>query len=111
TYAELMQATDESGTNHSYIANEEQYQTLRDLERRNLIIPVVGDFGGPRAIRAVGGYLRSHGATVTYFCTSHVWQYLFQSDAWRRFFASVSTLPLDEHSTFIRAFFNMGFRY
>lgn len=111
TYAELMQATDEAGTNHSYLASEEQYQVLRDLERRNLIVPVVGDFGGPRALRAVGAYLRRHGATVTYFYTSNVEQYLFQSDAWRRFFATVSTLPVDEHSTFIRAFFNMGFRY
>ena len=51
--------TDGSGTNHSYIANEEQLPDLRDLERSNLIVPVVGDFGGPKAIRAVGGYLRS----------------------------------------------------
>jgi hypothetical protein len=111
TYAELMQATDEEGTNHSYLANEDHYQALRDLERRNLVVPIVGDFGGPRALRAVGAYLKRHGATVTYFYTSNVEQYLFQSDAWRRFFATVSTLPIDEHSTFIRAFFNMGFRY
>ncbi|HTK29956.1 MAG TPA: hypothetical protein VL309_10410 [Vicinamibacterales bacterium] len=111
TYAELMQATDESGTNHGYLASEDHYQALRDLERRNMVVPVVGDFGGPRALRSIGAYLRSHGATVTFFYTSNVEQYLFQTDAWRRFFNTVSTLPVDEHSTFIRAFFNMGFRY
>jgi len=111
SYAELMLQTDESGANHSYMANDESYQTLRDLERRNLIVPVVGDFGGPKAIRLVGAYLRDHNSTVTFFYTSNVEQYLFQNDAWRRFFASVATLPVDPSSTFIRAFFNMGFRY
>ena len=27
---------------------------VRDLQRRNLIVPVVGNFGGPKALRAVG---------------------------------------------------------
>jgi hypothetical protein len=111
SYAELMLQTDEAGTNHSYLSSDESYQALRDIERRNLLVPIVGDFGGPKAIRLVGAYLRDHNATVTYFYTSNVEQYLFQSDAWRRFFASVGTLPVEPNSTFIRAFFNMGFRY
>ncbi len=48
---------------------------------------------------------------MSWFYTSNVEQYLFQSDAWKRFFGNVATLPLDEHGTFIRAFFNMGARY
>ena len=31
-------------------------------ESRNLIVPIVGDFAGPKALRAVGAYLREHGA-------------------------------------------------
>src|SRR5581483_7729505 len=111
TYAELMLQTDDAGVNHSYMATEESYRTLRDMERRNLIVPLVGDFGGPKTLRAIGAYLRDHNATVTFFYTSNVEQYLFQTDAWRRFFASVATLPVENSSTFIRAFFNMGFRY
>jgi hypothetical protein len=111
TYAELMLQTDEAGVNHSYMSSDEEYQALRELEKRNMVVPVVGDFAGPKAIRAVGKYLRDHNGTVTYFYTSNVEQYLFQNDGWRQFFASVATLPLDETSTFIRAFFNMGFRY
>jgi hypothetical protein len=111
SYAELMLQTDVAGLNHSYMSTDESYQALRDLERRNLVVPVVADFGGPKAIRLIGAYLRDHNATVTYFYTSNVEQYLFQSDAWRRFFASVATLPVEPTSTFIRAFFNMGFRY
>jgi len=110
-YAELMTQTDLSGLNHSYVSSEDSFRTLRDFQRNNLLVPVVGDFGGEKAIRAVGSYLREHGATVNYFYTSNVEQYLFQSDAWEKYYTNVSTLPLNEHSTFIRAYFNMGFRY
>jgi hypothetical protein len=111
TYAELMVQTDLHGVNHSYVASEENFRTLRDYEKNNLIVPLVGDFGGDKALRAVGRYLREHDATVTAFYTSNVEQYLFQGDFWRKFFLNVGTLPVDEHSLFIRAYFNrVGFR-
>jgi hypothetical protein len=110
-YAELMAATDLSGLNHSYISSEENFRTLREFQRNNLLVPIVGDFGGEKAIQAVGRYLREHGATANYFYTSNVEQYLFQTDAWQRYYNNVGTLPIDGNSTFIRAYFNMGFRF
>jgi hypothetical protein len=107
-----MMETDGQGQNHSYLANEENFQTLRALETRNLIVPLVGNFAGGRALRAVGDYLRDHSATVTAFYTSNVEQYLFQSNDWRRFFSNVASLPVDGTSTFIRAYFNnAGYRF
>jgi hypothetical protein len=111
TYGELMVATDLDGRNHSYVANEENFRVLRDFQRNNLLVPIVGDFGGDKAIRAVGRYLREQDATANYFYTSNVEQYLFQNDAWSRYYTNVATLPIDKNSTFIRAFFNMGFRF
>jgi hypothetical protein len=112
TYAELMVQTDLHGENHSYIASPKNFAVLQEYERNNLIVPLVGDFGGEHAIRAVGDYLKEHDATVTAFYTSNVEQYLFQGDPWKKFFANVATLPLDEHSTFIRAYFSrMGYRF
>ena len=112
SYGELMAESDALGTHRSYLASEENYRTLRDLELNNLLVPIVGDFAGDKALRAVGTYLKQHNATVTAFYTSNVEQYLFQqADDWRKFFANVATLPLDSRSTFIRAVFNyMGFR-
>jgi hypothetical protein len=111
TYAELMTTTDQHGQNHSYMANEDNFRALREFQRNNLIVPLVGDFGGEKAIRAVGNYIREHGATVSVFYTSNVEQYLFQSDAWHQFFSNVATLPLHANSTFVRSYFNIGFRY
>ncbi len=115
SYRELMMESDAEGQHHSYLASDENYQALRDLELRNLVVPLVGDFAGPKALRAVGAYLRGQGATVTAFYTSNVEQYLFRGDEWQRFYANVGMLPIDEHSTFIRSFFNnvafRGYQY
>ena len=104
TYTTLQTATDTVGKNWAYLATEGNFRWLKDFESKNLLVPVVGDFGGPKAIRAVGQYLADHHAVVSAFYTSNVEQYLFQSDsAWVRYYRSVATLPLDSTSTFIRS--------
>jgi hypothetical protein len=102
-YADLMTAADRSGVEHSYLATEDNFQFMKDLEARNMIVPVVGNFGGPKAIRAVGRYLKDQNAIVSAFYLSNVEQYLRQDLIWENFCANVATLPLDETSTFIRS--------
>ncbi len=103
SYAELMTATDAAGVSRSYLATEEGFQFLRDLESRNLVVPVVGDFGGPKAIRSIATYLKARSATVGAFYLSNVEQYLYQDGKWDSFCRSVAALPLDNASTFIRS--------
>jgi hypothetical protein len=106
TYRDLMVEHDTEGAERSYVASEELYDGLRDLEERNLIVPLVGDFGGPKALRSVARFLDMHHATVSVFYTSNVEQYLFHSDAWQHFYENVAAMPIDSRSTFIRAYFN-----
>lgn len=109
TYGALMMETDGQGEHRSYLASEANFRILKDLEAANLIVPLVGDFAGDKAIVAVGRYLKEHRAAVTAFYTSNVEQYLFrQGDDWRKFFTNVAALPVDANSTFIRAVFNTG---
>ena len=103
TYADLMVQNDGRGTQRSFLATEANFRFLKDMQMKNLIVPVVGDFGGPSAIRAVAQYLKDRNATVTAIYTSNVEQYLFQSDAWRRYYENVATLPTDSTTTFIRS--------
>ena len=103
SYADLMTATDAAGVSRSYLATEDGFVFLKDLESRNLVVPVVGDFGGPKAIRAIATYLKARGATVGAFYLSNVEQYLYQDGKWDAFCRSVATLPLDGSSTFIRS--------
>jgi hypothetical protein len=103
TYAALMMQNDNAGVHRSYLATEASYRRLRDIETRNLVVPLTGDFGGSKAIVTAGAYVRAHGGVVTVFYTSNVEQYLFQDGKWFAFAKNVATLPLDSTSTFIRS--------
>ncbi len=103
TYADLVAATDGDGEARGFLATEENFAWIKELESKNLLVPVVGNFAGVRAIREVGRYLKEHGATVSAFYLSNVEQYLNRDGVWRTFCANVAMLPLDESSTFIRA--------
>ena len=104
TYAYLQLESDEEGTRHGYLASEANYRTLKDLQSRNLIVPLVGNFAGEKTLRTVGRYLSEHGQTVKILYTSNVEQYLFrQGSDWSRFYSNVATLPISSASTFIRS--------
>jgi hypothetical protein len=103
TYASLMTSDDGNGQYRSYLATEENFAFIKGLEARNLVLPVVGDFSGDKAIRAVADYLKSVGAKVSAFYLSNVEQFLFQDAKWSRFCSSVATLPIDDTSMFIRS--------
>ena len=117
TYQRLMTDMDDAGREWSYLASEEGYGTVRDLELRNLIVPLTGDFGGPKAIRSVGQYLKDHGGVVSAFYVSNVEGYLFRggdrlgnsNGGAERFYANAATLPLDTESTFVRWLPRRGF--
>lgn len=103
TYADLMESVDaRSGEERGFLATEENFRLVKTMESRNLIVPVVGDFAGPKALRAIGAWLKARGATVTAFYVSNVEQYLEQKGVWRAFCANVAALPLDGSSIFVR---------
>ena len=103
TYADLMLATDAQGVSRSYLANEENFNVLKSLHMKNLIVPVVGNFAGSKAIRSVGTYVRERDGMVAAFYLSNVEQYLRQDGIWDDFCRNVASLPLDASSTFIRS--------
>src|ERR1051326_1100613 len=89
SYEDLMLQTDLTGENRSYLSSEESFRFLKDFEERNLLVPVVGNFAGPKALRLVGNYIREHGATVTAFYVSNVEQYLFMDGLFDAFARNV----------------------
>jgi hypothetical protein len=104
TYGDLMTATDASGTLRSYLASEENWHVLKALETKNLLVPVVGNFAGPKAIKSVGAWLKRHNAIVSAFYLSNVEQYLNMDGIWMDFCRNSLELPIDENSQFIRSF-------
>jgi hypothetical protein len=101
SYRELMTAPDVSGRSRSYLASDEAFRFVKALHERNLIVPVVGDFGTSNgAIARVGEYVRGHGSRVSAFYGSNVQTYL-NNEKLIAFCRSLAELPRDE----VRSFF------
>ena len=99
-YAGLMTMTDLNGKNWSFLSTKGNYDRVRAMHQKNLIVPVVGDFAGPKALRAVGQYLKDHSAIVSVFYISNVEDYI--QSVWASYSGNISSLPVDDSSTFIR---------
>lgn len=95
---------DTTGEARSFLSTEDNFRVVKSLHERNLIVPVSGDFAGPRALRAIGDYLRERNAVVRAFYVSNVEQYLFGDGKDSAFYANVAALPLDSGSVFIRPY-------
>ena len=102
SYASLMMLTDWNRQNWSYLASEDTFRFIKEMQRKNLIVPLVGDFAGVKAIRSVGRYLKDHNATVSAFYLSNVEMYILPSAQWKSFCRNIADLPIDSSSTFIR---------
>jgi hypothetical protein len=100
SYRSLMTATDLSGRTSSYLATEDSFTFLKDLHARNMIVPVVGDFAGPHAIRRAADHIRLHGGRVSAFYASNVEVYLNRQQT-AAFCGNLATLPYDARTWFI----------
>lgn len=103
TLKDLFLATDANGEKGNFMASEADFDFIRDLQRSNRIIPVVGDFAGKKALAVVADYLKENGYTVSAFYTSNVEQYLFGDQVFDGFAANILKLPINDKSVFIRA--------
>lgn len=92
----------------SFTESDEAYARVRRLVVENRVIPVVGDFAGRHALRAVGDDMRARGLLLGVFYASNVEQYLFDQRKHGTFVASIEAMPRDEESRMVRVWFDQG---
>jgi hypothetical protein len=102
SYRQLMTARDVTGRSRSFLATEEGFRFVKELQSRNLIVPVVGDFAGPSAIRRVGDYVRTRSDRVSAVYASNVSVYLTNQQT-RVFCANLAVLPAAPGAWFIES--------
>jgi hypothetical protein len=105
----LLAMRDLKGKQESFLASTKDYDFVRSMQRRNLIIPVVGDFSGKKALAAVGDYLREHKLTVSVFYVSNVEIVLLDWGSFEQFsdfVKNVKKLPTNERSLLLRSTFS-----
>jgi len=106
---ELLAQRDLNGKQGNFLATVDDYNFVRGMHQRNLIIPVVGDFSGKKALAAVGAYLHKRKIPVSVFYLSNVeivlldWGSLEQ---YSDFVSNVKKLPSNDRSLLIRTTFS-----
>jgi hypothetical protein len=102
SYRWLMTAPDLTGQSRSFLATEEDFRFVKELQEKNLVVPVVGDFSGSSAIRRVGDYVRQHADVVHAFYGSNVGVYL-NTQQTRAFCGNLAALPVARDAWFIES--------
>jgi hypothetical protein len=100
----LLLETNGDGERANYLANEVDFQYVKDMHRRNRIIPVVGDLAGTHALAGIGRAVAERGLRVRVFYTSNVEQYLIDGPGFTRYAETVAALPHDEKSVITRSY-------
>jgi len=108
TLRTLLCENDRAGHQLNFLASEPAFQFVRALQARNLIVPVVGDVSGARAMRAIAADMSARSLRLSAFYISNVEYYLFQNKTFARYADNVKALPHDERSVVIRSVFPSG---
>ncbi len=106
TLGRLLLETDLDGRRHNYLSSRQLYDAVRAMQLDNRIIPVVGDLGGEKTLRAIADYLRRQNCPVAAFYTSNVEFYLFSDGTFGRYASNVGRFPLLPGAVIVRSYFN-----
>ncbi len=108
TYRSFLLGRDLEGDLGNFLNSDEDYLFIRNMQARNAIIPVTGDFAGSHALQAIGRYVRERGDRVSVFYLSNVEYYLYPDGFLDEFAENIRYLPTDSRSVIIRAFVNLS---
>jgi hypothetical protein len=106
---ELLAKRDLNGKQGNFLVSTDDYDFVRSMQRKNLVIPVVGDFAGKKALAAVGDYLRKSKLTVSVFYVSNVEMVLLDWGSYEQFadfVNNVKKLPSNDRTLLIRSAFS-----
>ena len=106
TYRELLLETDREKRRGNFLISEDDYQFVRGLQQRDLIVPVVGDLAGPAALAGIGRTIKQRREELSAFYVSNVELYLFQNGVFPRYVENLGTIPRNPRSVIIRSVFN-----
>jgi hypothetical protein len=105
----LLRETDGTSRKRSFLASDTDFQFVRALEGKDLVVPVVGDVSGAHAMAAIAAEMRTRGLSLSAFYISNVEYYLFNDGRFGSYVENLKRLPRAATSTVIRSVFPSGF--
>jgi len=105
TLGQLMTERDLTGRQASYLARDRDFQVVKSLERRNLVVPVVGDLAGAGTLPRIGTVLRERQESLSVLYASNVEDYLIRDGRFAAYARYVGHLPRRSASVIVRSWF------
>jgi hypothetical protein len=102
TFGKLVKTRDRQGTPAHLLASEARYQRVRDLQRGDLVIPLVGDFGGPLSLPKLGDWLRARSLRLSLLYVSDVEFFLIRAGRFAAYAENLALLPWAEGAQIAR---------
>lgn len=94
-----------------FLASEASFRFVQAMQRDDRVVPVVGDFVGPKALAGVAERTRALGLEVRTFYVSNVEQYLLEGGTWARWVRAIEALPRASDAVFVRGYLDQGKRH
>ncbi len=110
TYRDLLLERDRRGRERSFMASEPAFAFVKSLQARDLVIPIVGDLAGRKAVAATGAFLSRRGLRLTALYASNVEFYLFGDGRFGGFVANLGRVPTADSAVIVRSAFRGGTR-
>ena len=102
TAGRLLRSRNRLGQPAHFLARENWYQSVRDAQIGDRVIPLVGDFAGPTALSRLSDWLRHRSLTVSAFYASDVEFFLLRSGRFAAYVDNLAKLPWSEDAVLIR---------
>jgi hypothetical protein len=112
TFAEVLTARDLEGNMSCVFNSDEDYAFIRDLQMKNLIIPVTGDVSERHALRSIGDFMKQYRLKLSAYYVSNFEEYVIKSyRTWEGWISNVKNLPINDKSVIIRWTHELGLYY
>jgi len=108
TLRQLIESKSPDGGSGSFLASDESFRVVQNMQKAGRIVPLVGNFAGDKALLQLASYLKSEGRSVSTFYVSNVEQYLLDPKDWKNWVRNVKALPKTKDAVFVRAYLDQG---
>jgi hypothetical protein len=104
SFQTLLAACCPDGRQLGFLASEQAFRKVQQMQLESRVLPLVGDLGGEYAVRDAGDELRRRGLQLGALYVSNVEQYLFEDGIFDRWMDNLRSLPLHPEAVVIRAY-------
>lgn len=103
TLRDLVYEKNALGECNNFLISQEDYDYVREMHRKNLIIPLVGNFGGDRTLKYLGKWLDGRNLKISEFYVSSVEFHIHnKSHLWPKWLSNIDSLPWADNAIIIR---------